>query len=149
MDGPEAGTVPCGHVLVERPDGISTAELTEFLVHVVRPRAGVVAQPDAEVLDFKRFLFMDLQHVNKSQGQRESEGISNPTSWRCKSRNTYDVDTNDLPTSLLDLLQLPEQKNRSISTRNATLTTAYTAHLKKYQNRDLATTSLGAKMRMR
>lgn len=61
MNRPEAGTVPCGHVLVERLDGIGTAEFTEFLVHVVRAGTRIIAQPNAKVLDLEWLLFVDLQ----------------------------------------------------------------------------------------
>ena len=60
MDGPEAGTVAGGHVLVEGLDGIRTAKLTELLVHVVRARTRVVAEPDTEVLDLQWLLLVDL-----------------------------------------------------------------------------------------
>ena len=60
MDRPEAGTVAGSHVLVEGLDGIRTAELTELLVHVVGSGAGVVAEPDTEVLDLQGLLLMDL-----------------------------------------------------------------------------------------
>lgn len=61
MDGAEAGTVTGSHVLVQRLDGISSAELTELLVHVVGAGAGVVTQPDTEVLDLGGTLLGDLQ----------------------------------------------------------------------------------------
>lgn len=60
MDRPEASTVASGHVLVEGLDGVRAAELTELLVHVVGTRAGVVAEPDAEVLDLQRLPLLNL-----------------------------------------------------------------------------------------
>ena len=60
VDGPEASTVAGSHVLVERLDGVRTAELTELLVHVVRSGTRVVTEPDAEVLDLQRLLLVDL-----------------------------------------------------------------------------------------
>lgn len=51
MDGPETGTMPSGHVLVQALDSISTAEITELLVHVMGSRAGVVSEPDTKILD--------------------------------------------------------------------------------------------------
>ena len=67
MDGPEAGTVAGSHVLVEALDGISAAELTELLVHVVGSRTRVVAKPNAEVLDLQRLLLVNLQeHVQRT-----------------------------------------------------------------------------------
>lgn len=60
MNGAEAGTVTGSHVLVQRVDGISSAELTELLVHVVGAGARVVTQPDTEVLDLGGTLLGDL-----------------------------------------------------------------------------------------
>lgn len=60
MDGAEAGTVAGSHVLVEGLDRVRAGELAELLVHVVRARARVVADPDAEDLDLKRLLLEDL-----------------------------------------------------------------------------------------
>ena len=59
---------------------------------------------------------------------------------------TNNVHPDDLSISLLDLFQL------SISYVRATVPSeqaTYQTYRRKYQNRDLATTSLGAKMRMR
>ena len=61
MNRPEASTVAGSHVLVERLDGVRTAELTELLVHVVGTSAGVVAEPDTEVLDLQWLLLVDLK----------------------------------------------------------------------------------------
>ena len=61
VDRPETRPVASSHVLVERLDGIRTAELTELLVHVVRPGTRVVAEPDAEVLHLKRLLLLNLE----------------------------------------------------------------------------------------
>ena len=60
MDRAEAGAMPGRHILVKALHGIGTGEITELLVHVVRSRTRVVSQPDAEVLDLQRLLFMDL-----------------------------------------------------------------------------------------
>ena len=60
VDGPEASPVTSRHVLVEALHRRNTRELAELLVHVVCAGAGVVAQPDAEVLHFQRLLFVDL-----------------------------------------------------------------------------------------
>ena len=60
VDRPEAGAVAGSHVLVERLDGVRTAELTELLVHVVRSGTRVVTEPDAEVLDLQGLLLVDL-----------------------------------------------------------------------------------------
>jgi hypothetical protein len=59
-NGAEAGTVTSSHVLVEGVNGIGTAHFTELLVHVVGTRAGVVAEPDTEVLDLHGALLVDL-----------------------------------------------------------------------------------------
>lgn len=61
MDRPETGTMPGCHILVEALDSISTGELAELLVHVVCTRARVISEPDAEVLNLQRFLFVDLK----------------------------------------------------------------------------------------
>ena len=67
MDRPEASAVAGSHVLVERLDGVRTAELTELLVHVVGTRARVVAEPDTKVLDLQRLLLMNLdEHVPRT-----------------------------------------------------------------------------------
>lgn len=52
--------MPGSHVLVEALDRISTGKVTELLVHVVGSRAGVVAEPDTEVLDLQWLLFVNL-----------------------------------------------------------------------------------------
>jgi hypothetical protein len=43
MYRPETSTVTGGHVLVKACHGIGTAELTEFLVHVVRAGTRIVS----------------------------------------------------------------------------------------------------------
>ncbi len=48
------------HVLVERLDGVRTAELTELLVHVVGSGTRVITEPDTEVLDLQGLLLVDL-----------------------------------------------------------------------------------------
>ena len=67
MDGPEAGAVARSHVLVERLDGVRTAELTELLVHVVGTRAGDVAEPDTEVLDLQGLLLVNLEGTSRGR----------------------------------------------------------------------------------
>jgi len=62
MDRTEAGTVPSSHVLVEAPDGIGTRQFAEFLVHIVCAGTRVITEPDAEVLDLHRLLFVNLCH---------------------------------------------------------------------------------------
>lgn len=60
VDGPETGTVAGGHVLVQSLDGLGPGHLTVLLVHVVSAGAGVVADPDTEVLDLQGVLLVDL-----------------------------------------------------------------------------------------
>ena len=66
MDGAEAGTVAGSHVLVESLNSLGAAHLTELLVHVVGAGAGVVAEPDTEVLDLGRTLLADLLDGKKT-----------------------------------------------------------------------------------
>ena len=63
LNRPGTGTVTSSHVLVHAFHGISTAELTVLLVHVVGTRARVVAEPDAKVLDLQGLLLVDLEDV--------------------------------------------------------------------------------------
>lgn len=73
MDRTEAGTVPGSHVLVQALDSVRARELTEFLVHVMCAGPRVVTEPDTEVLDLQRFLFVDLGHKrakHKAECQR-------------------------------------------------------------------------------
>jgi hypothetical protein len=64
VDGAEAGTVASSHVLVESLNGLGPAHLTELLVHVVGAGAGVVAEPDTEVLDLEGALLVDLVRMS-------------------------------------------------------------------------------------
>jgi hypothetical protein len=59
---------------------------------------------------------------------------------------TNNVHADDLSIGLLDLLQFSAT---SVSAAILQGMRHYQAYRRKYQNRDLATTSLGAKMRMR
>ena len=77
MDRPETRTVAGGHILVEGLDGVCTAELTELLVHVVGSRAGVVSEPDTEVLDLERLLLMDLRRGN-GRCEAKSDAMTQP-----------------------------------------------------------------------
>jgi len=63
VDRPETGSMSGCHVLVHSLDCISSRHLTVLLVHVVGARAGVVSDPDAEVLDLQRALLVDLMHM--------------------------------------------------------------------------------------
>ena len=61
MDGPEPRTMPSSHILIETLDGIRAREFTVLLVHVMCTGTRVVADPNAEVLDLQRLLFVDLR----------------------------------------------------------------------------------------
>ena len=116
VDRPEASTVTGGHVLVECVNGIHPGQLTVLLVHVVGAGAGVVANPDTEVLDLLWSLLVDLPYMLVA-----SLGLDRGLSAHTGFKDTIS------PVAFLILRSLP----------------------KKYQNLDLATTSFGAKMRMR
>lgn len=55
-----------GHVLVEGIDGIGTGHLTVLLVHVVGAGAGVVSDPNTEVLDLLGTLLVDLLKISQA-----------------------------------------------------------------------------------
>jgi hypothetical protein len=116
VDRPEAGTVAGGHVGVKGLDGVGSGQLTVLLVHVVRTRAGVVSDPDTEVLDLEGAGLVDLLQ-----------------SQRYASLSFWD---NCIRTALTDTISPV-----------AFLT--FRRPRRKYQYRDLATVSLGAKMVMR
>lgn len=120
VNRPESGAMPRRHILIHGLHGIAARHLAVLLVHVVRARAAVVADPDAEVFDFLRALFLDLHCINK---RPTSPSQSCQLFWG--RRTLLSVTTS--PLAFLTFFSLA----------------------KKYQNRLLATTSLGAKMRMR
>lgn len=68
-DGPEPRPVTGRHVLVHCMDGIRAAHFPVLFVHVVRARAGIIAEPDAKVLDLERALFMDLALLVQAHSQ--------------------------------------------------------------------------------
>lgn len=70
MDRAEASTVAGGHILVEALDSVGTRELTVLLVHIMCTRARVISDPDTEVLDLHRLLFVDLR---KKRGNKCEE----------------------------------------------------------------------------
>lgn len=118
MDGPETGTVAGGHVLVHSLDGLSPRHLTVLLVHVVGTRAGVVSDPDAEVLDLQRVLLVDLKQKKLAWSAYNPPMIVtlqprclSPAALRVfgSSDSTYHVDGHDLTSGLLDLLQTPHE----------------------------------------
>lgn len=60
VNAAETSAVAGSHVLVHELNGLSTAESTELLVHVVGTRARVVAEPDGEVLHLVRLALLNL-----------------------------------------------------------------------------------------
>lgn len=84
VDGTEASTVTGSHVLVESLDGLGAGHLTELLVHVVGTGAGVVAEPDTEVLDLEGALLGDLDETRVSNGcEREGSRLAVFLHVRC------------------------------------------------------------------
>ena len=63
VNRPEASAMPGSHILVQALDGISPGEFTILLVHIMGSRTRVISEPDAKILDFERFLFVNLNHV--------------------------------------------------------------------------------------
>ena len=125
VDRPEAGTVTGGHVLVEGLDGVGAGHLTVLTVHVVSAGAGVVADPDANVLDLEGVLLVDLR-------------LSVALSGMDKQR-TWNIFT-ALRWCVLTSLRL---------TISPLAFLIFLRRERKYQKRLLATTVLGAKMRIR
>lgn len=103
MDGSESGTVPSGHVLVEGVHGFRPRHLTVLLVHVVSARSGVVADPDAKVLDLERTLLVDLTSHSVSIPISGMRAIGCISAGACQP---YLVQRDDLAVRLLDLSQL-------------------------------------------
>ena len=69
MNTPEPSAMSCGHILVQRLDSLGTAHLSVLLVHIVGAGAGVVADPDTEVLDFEgAFLVDNIQRYDLAIG---------------------------------------------------------------------------------
>jgi hypothetical protein len=62
VNGPEAGSMSGCHILVHSLNSICSRHLTVLLVHVVGTRAGVVSDPDTEVLDLHGALLVDLEN---------------------------------------------------------------------------------------
>jgi len=54
VDGPEAGTMPGSHILVQGVYSSGAGEFANLLVHVVRSRTRVITNPDAKVFNFQR-----------------------------------------------------------------------------------------------
>jgi hypothetical protein len=110
LDIPESSSVSGSHVLVHGLDGLGSGKSSELLDHlqvsknartlgivketyVVGTGSGVVSEPDGEVLDLQWLLLVDLYISIDSPVLRQS---------------TYDVQSDNLSGSLLDLLQLSE-----------------------------------------
>ena len=127
VDRPEARAVAGGHVLVKRVDGGAAGHLTVLLVHVVGAGARVVADPDSEVLDLHGVLLVDLQVVTE-------------VSALPPTRTSFVAEHLDVMRTRLTLFKL---------TISPLVFLTFFSLERKYQKRDLATTSLGAKMRMR
>jgi hypothetical protein len=87
VDRPEAGTVARSHVLVERVHGVRARELAVLLVHVVRARARVVANPDAEVLHLERLLLEDLGEAKYArEGGQSALPFRLPLAWAARDK---------------------------------------------------------------
>jgi hypothetical protein len=75
VDAAKASTVATGELLVHLLHGSGDGHVTVLLVHVVRPRAGVVANGDAVVLDDVALALTDLRQqpvavTSASKGRR-------------------------------------------------------------------------------
>lgn len=103
VNGPETGTVASSHVRVESLDGICSRELTVLLVHVVGAGAGVVSDPDTEVLDAQRVLLADLSLTH------QPPSLPPPRFFDAMGVWTYLVQANNLTVCLLDLPQLHQE----------------------------------------
>ncbi len=139
VNRPETGTVPSRHILVHALHSISPAELPVLLVHVVRSRARVVSEPDTKILDLQWLLLVDL----KAKGQ-QSHSACLLRAARDKLRIQTTLTPMISPLAFLTFFNCLQNVESCVGERKYGK-----AYLKKYQNRDLATTSLGAKMRMR
>lgn len=60
VDGSKSSSVSSSHVLVKGFDSGDSANISDFLVHVVSTGSGVVSDPDAEVLDLGWVSLVDL-----------------------------------------------------------------------------------------
>lgn len=116
MDGPEAGTVTGGHVLVHGLDSVGAGHVTVFLVHVVGTGAGVVTDPDTEVLDLLGALLVNLQGdlltcilFQEKHSAAAHCRLRTLCSSCCEQIGKYLVEGDDLAVCLLDLPQLGEE----------------------------------------
>lgn len=137
VDGSEAGTVPGSHVLVKSLDGLGAGHLAVLLVHVVGTGAGVVADPDAEVLDLERVLLVDLWSRHVSFHRLDPGLLIMPSSSTAPYSASFSSLGRGMPHTTFRLTISP-----------VAFLTFFRPRM-KYQYRDLATTGLGAKIRMR
>lgn len=96
VNGTESGSMSGGHILVHCLDGIGSRHLAVLLVHVVGSGAGIISDPDAEVLDLQRALLRDLHFI------RQNFHVQ-------KRKDTHHVDADDFSIGLLDLSQLHQE----------------------------------------
>jgi hypothetical protein len=102
VNGPESRSVSRSHVLVQRLHRVRSRHLPVLLVHVVGSRARVVADPDAEVLDFHGAFLVDLNIVINPTHHTVLPSLSTRS-------GTYHVQADDLSICLLDLAELHEE----------------------------------------
>lgn len=121
VDRPKPGPVPGSQVLVQRLDGVGSGKIPELLVHVVSSGSGIVTEPDTEVLDLERTLLVDLRKASNTRCMSDYHEPKH--GFRSYRRLTTLIPTIS-PLAFLTFFNC----------------------LKKYQNLDLATTSLGAKI---
>ena len=96
------------HVLIQRHDGITAGHLAVLLVHVVRARTRVVADPDTEVLDLERVFLMDLLiPINNQSSTISLLRFTNES--HARTRKTHLIQAHDLAVGFLDFSQLGEE----------------------------------------
>jgi hypothetical protein len=69
LNGTGPGPVPTGHFIVQLRNGPGQGDISEFAVHVVRPGAGRVTEPDAVVLHDASVLFLNFHAVENFTGR--------------------------------------------------------------------------------
>lgn len=117
----------CSHILVKCIDSFGSGHLTILLVHVVCARSRIITYPDAKVLDFKRTLLVDLH------------GFMQLVVFlsRCGSAK-----------AMLSQVKMTRYTSFKLTISPLAFLT-FLSFVRKYQKRDLATTLLGANMRIR
>ena len=113
VDRPETGSMSGCHVLVESLYSLRSRHLSILLVHVVCTRARVISDPDTEVLDLLRALFVDLTipvlisqtytSVCRSASSSAKALLRLPKHVITRDVKTYHVKTDDLAVRFLDL----------------------------------------------